>query len=182
MKHKNSRFYSVLALVLVLVAVPPAVAQAGGEDDEYSAAVYTSGRFWDGTAYSFCYVTIYYSNYGASPFLNVYQVGWGGPAACPDVVLNLTGDDVPEDIVLLKGPVGKWFADGYFDLALDGLAWNFDVTTNRIYEGGGKFTYYPSGSVSASVNMRNEFDVNSFEVNGIIYDAYSGVGLVTKYE
>jgi hypothetical protein len=148
---------------------------AGEDDDNY---VYLSAWGRTPDLYSGCQVNLNYENQDY-PRLRVHQSGWG-PQGCPQVHYELTGADVPKDLISLRGPSYDWFAHG-FDI--DELAWSFIVTTHRTYEGAGRYTYYPSGNVSGYEYIGNDFYVNSLEVEGITYSRYAGgSGLVRKYE
>jgi hypothetical protein len=185
MKHKSLRFYSALTLVLVLLAALPALVKAKGEDQSYYAMVTGYGERFEEGHLSTCRVTIMYKNQnsGGTSHLYVEQIG-DGPAGCPSVNIHLEGDDVPLDLVDFKGKVYGWLADGYFDLAFDGLVWSFDITTSETREAQGLVKSYPSGDVSSYESRHNIFNVNSFEIPGATYDydSYSGWGFIRKYE
>ena len=182
MKHKSLKFYSVLALVLVLVAALPGVVQAEGEDDQYSGYVYAVGYIDVDGIRSYCSLNFSYRTYG-TPNLYLYQSGFG-PAGCPNVYKYLSGDAVPKDLISLGGPVDGWFAEG-FDLTFEELAWSFDVTTYQTEIGEGKTTFYPSGNVSGYESKANRFHINSFDAQGTSYIAYDDEyiqGMVQKVE
>ena len=164
MKHKSLKFHWVLVLALVLLVAIPALVRAEGEDDNYYAAVHATGYTPDYS--SGCQVDFYYRNQFDYPDLHVFQYGWG-PSGCLFLHEDYKGDDVPKDLISLKGPVDGWFADGSFDL--DEFDWSFDITTFRTSTAEGKWTYYPSGDVSGYESRENHFSVNFFEVQGTYY-------------
>jgi hypothetical protein len=184
MKPNSLRFYSVLAVLLAmaLLGTLPGVVQAEGEDDIYSGWFSAWGYTPDGYG---CYLSVTYRNnfvYPRNPYLHVRQYPlYAGD--CNYVDLHLYGDDVPKDLISLKGPVGEWFAYDYLYLVSDEFACSLDVTTDDTYIGEGKTTYYPSGDIEGHDIKVNNFHVNSIEVQGTIYDQNAGgYGGFTKYE